>query len=96
MALPFTGLEAESIPVNCDSLGPYAPLCRAAGEIDGWQYVDLEALRPGVGAIAREDRALADLVLGFDAVLFIDQAEPATMLAGNRESLGADTGSGAH
>ncbi|HEX7036665.1 MAG TPA: hypothetical protein VF210_12875 [Pseudomonadales bacterium] len=85
--LPFTGPEAAAVPVSCTDLGAYAPLCAAAGEVRGWQYVDLAALRPRRSALARQDPALAELVLGFDAVLFVGGAQPATMVPGNLAAL---------
>lgn len=85
MVLPFTGPEADAVPVQCDDLGPYAPICEAAGAIEGWQYVDLAALRTQLGALRALDPELVDIVLGFDAAVFLDRATPATMLPGNLE-----------
>ena len=85
MALPFTGLEAASVPIACERLVPYDALCRAAGEVEGWRYVDLSALRANLGAVLTLDPKLLPAVLGFDAVVFIGQARPATHVPGNLE-----------
>ncbi len=85
MALPFTGLEAASVPIACERLAPYDALCRAAGEVEGWRYVDLTALRANLGAVLALDPKLLPAVLGFDAAIFIGQARPATHVPGNLE-----------
>jgi hypothetical protein len=89
MALPFTGLEAAAVPIACEGLVPYDALCRAAGEVEGWRFVDLAALRADLGAVLRFDPKLLPAVLGFDAVVFVGKARPATHVAGNLELFGA-------
>lgn len=85
MVLPFSGPEAGAVPVRCDDLGPFVPLCHAAGSIEGWQYADLAALRTRLGEVRALDPELVDIVLGFDAAVFLDRATPATMVPGNLE-----------
>jgi len=92
MVLPFTGPGAAAIPIDCASLGSYAVACEAAGTIEGWQYVDLAAIRPRLLQDPSLAPKLAELAMGFDAVVYVNDATPATMFKGNLEIFPAPEG----
>lgn len=84
--LPFTGPDADRLPVECPSLGPLASLCVAVGEPEGWRYVDLRPLREAPDD-TRETDDLDALIRSYDALVVIPEATPATMLPANRDAV---------